>query len=66
MNRLETEQKILHYSRQIPDEALLEVLHYLEFLEQKTTSQNNKLHKRFNTAKVKQIAITSRENLHER
>jgi hypothetical protein len=35
MNRLEIEQKILHHSRQISDEALLEVLHYLEFLEQK-------------------------------
>jgi len=28
MNRLETEQKILHHSQQISDETLLEVLHY--------------------------------------
>jgi len=65
MNRLEIERKILQHSQQMPDDALLEVLHYVEFLSQKITLQD-KPTKRFNTVKVSKIIVVPREELHER
>ncbi|BAP56262.1 hypothetical protein THII_1965 [Thioploca ingrica] len=65
MNRLDIEWKILQYSRQLPESGLLEVLHYLEFLSQKNELQFKPI-KRFNTMKVQQVIVVSREELHER
>lgn len=65
MNRLEIEEKILRHSQQMPDYALLEVLHYIELLSHRITLQN-KPTKRFNTMKVQQIIVVPREELHER
>lgn len=65
MNRSEIERKILQHSQQMPDDALLEVLHYVEFLSQKITPQD-KPTKRFNTIKVNKIIVSPREELHER
>ena len=65
MNRLEIEKKILQCSQQMPDDVLLEVLHYLEFLSQKIAPQNKPV-KRFHTMKVQQVTVVPREELHER
>jgi hypothetical protein len=67
MSRLEIERKILHYSRQIPNHKLLEVLHYLELLnQQKAPLSKPEPVKRFNTMKVPQVIVSPREELHER
>jgi hypothetical protein len=65
MNRVKIERKILQHSQQIPDNMLLEVLHYLEFLSQKTAPPDKPI-KRFNTRKVQEIIVVPREELHER
>jgi hypothetical protein len=65
MNRVEIERKILQHSQQMPDNVLLEVLHYLEFLSQKIAPPDKPI-KRFNTMKVQKIIAVSREELHER
>ena len=64
MNRLDIEWKILQYSRQLPESGLLEALHYLEFLSQKNELQSKPI-KHFNTMKVQQVIVVSREELHE-
>jgi len=65
MSRLEIERKILHYSRQMPNYKLLEVLSYLELLNQQKAPLSRPV-KRFNTMKVPQVIVSPREELHER
>ncbi len=65
MSRLEIERKILHYSRQMPNYKLLEVLNYLELLNQQKAPASQPV-KRFNTMKVPQVIVSPREELHER
>jgi hypothetical protein len=65
MSRLEIERKILHYSRQMPNYKLLEVLNYLELLNQQKAPSSPPV-KRFNTMKVPQVIVSPREELHER
>ena len=65
INRVEIERKILQHSQQMPDNVLLEVLHYLELLSQKIAPLYN-LIKRFNTMKMQKIIVIPREEMHER
>ena len=65
MNRVEIERKILQHRQQMPDNVLLEVWHYLEFLSQKIAPLDKPI-KRFNTMKVQKIIVVPREELHER
>jgi len=64
MNRLEIERKILQHIHQMQVQMLPEVLQYLERLN--PTFSDSPPTRRFNTARIQQVKIVSRDELHER